>query len=55
MNCPRLFNNRESRGILGWQDGILHRLRIGSSRVVRIGRRNFFDKRKREIVVVEKG
>ena len=61
MNCPRLFNNRVSRGILGWQDGILHRLRIGSSRfigssrVVRIGRRNFFDKRKREIVVVEKG
>ena len=61
MNCPRLFNDRVNRWILGWEDGILHRLRIGSSkfiwssRVVRIGRRNFFNKRKREIVIVEKG
>ena len=52
MNCPRLFRNRVSRRILGWQDRVLHRLRIGSSRVVRISRRNVFDERKGKIVIV---
>ena len=52
MDCPRLFKNRVSGRILGRQDGVLYRLRIGSSRVVRISRRNVFDERKRKIVIV---
>ena len=70
MNCPLLFNNREGRRILCWQDGVLHRIRIGSSgvirislhririgssRVIRISRRQVFDERKGEVVIVEKG
>ena len=52
MDCPRLFNYRMSRRILGRQDGVLYRLRIGSSRVVRVSRRNVFDEREGKIVIV---
>ena len=54
MGCPRLFNHRISRGILGRWDGILCKIRIRSSRVVRVCLGNIFKEGKGKVVIVQK-
>ena len=49
-----MFNYRVSRGILGRWDGILCKIRIRSSRVVRVCLGNIFKEGKRKVVIVQK-
>ena len=49
-----MFNYRVSRGILGRWDGILYKIRVRSSRVVRVCLGNIFKEGKRKVIIVQK-